>query len=87
MDILIFTELLDESKLSITQRNSIWNSMKKGESLPGPQKQEKLQDIIKKGEMLIAPSFPRKRTFDTIKQSGAYEREQFFPACNKGKSH
>lgn len=84
MNLFLLTELLDESKLSIIQRKSIWNSMKKGESLPGPQKQENYRDVLKKGEILIAPSFPRKRSLDTIKQSGAYEREQVLPPCNKG---
>ncbi|CAH0563474.1 unnamed protein product [Brassicogethes aeneus] len=71
-------ELIDESKLSIRQKERFENILRNGEDLPTKQKKN-TKDLASNTEVTIRPGSPRKRTIQTILHSGAYEREKFVP--------
>ncbi|XP_039286688.1 UPF0193 protein EVG1 isoform X2 [Nilaparvata lugens] len=71
--------LLDESKLSILQRKTLQNSLSKGEPLPGPclSSRENCKKICQK-QIFIRPLTSKKRTQETILESGAYEPDKYY---------
>lgn len=74
---------MEESKLTMMQRQKINYALRSGDSLPSlsPNSANKqtgeltAKDAIKKAP----PGSPRRRMYNTIIQSGAYEREKYVP--------
>ncbi|XP_019868086.2 UPF0193 protein EVG1 [Aethina tumida] len=68
-------ELIQESKLSIRQKSKFENMLRNDQvrfyKSPKPTRRTP--------EITIRPGSPRKRSMQTILQSGAYEREKFVP--------
>ncbi|KAI4494106.1 hypothetical protein M0802_009260 [Mischocyttarus mexicanus] len=79
--------LMEESKVSMSQRKVIQNTIDKGESLPPARKS--MEDKKKTKEpQVVFPSLWKKRSQSMILGSGVYEREQYrrtAPLPNKEK--
>lgn len=77
------TGLLQESKLSILQRQAIKECVKRGEPLPCPDRsvsaKSRSQSGLRRGEVLVPPALPRRRSYQAIVSSGVYDRECFDP--------
>ncbi|XP_069691354.1 UPF0193 protein EVG1 homolog [Periplaneta americana] len=73
--------LLEESKLSILQRQKIQKSVHNGESLPPLSCSRTIKSGVRVATSATIKKhiFHKKRTKDTIIQSGAYERDPFIP--------
>nr|CAH7763141.1 unnamed protein product [Callosobruchus chinensis] len=70
--------LMEETKMSTTQRNKVNYYLRNGEPLPSlartrSRRNPHIPDVT------IRPGSPRRRTRDTIIRSGVYEREKFRP--------
>uniref|UniRef100_A0A1B6KM39 Uncharacterized protein n=1 Tax=Graphocephala atropunctata TaxID=36148 RepID=A0A1B6KM39_9HEMI len=83
----LLNRLIEESKLSMLQRQALKDSVKKGESLPGPERvssacRRQGQERIRAGEVLVPPALPRRRSYQAIVRSGAYQRDTFQPPYN-----
>ncbi|XP_054275862.1 UPF0193 protein EVG1 homolog [Macrosteles quadrilineatus] len=78
--------LIEESKLSILQRQTLRESVNRGEPLPGPTPHASTRShsasTLKNGEMLVPPALPRRRSYQAIVKSGAYQRDPFDPPFN-----
>ncbi|KAJ9577194.1 hypothetical protein L9F63_006251 [Diploptera punctata] len=71
--------LLEESKLTILQRQQVQNSLRNGEPLPPLSLGKNIKSSVqgKKSPSVKFQIFHKKRTHDDIVRSGAYEREPF----------
>ncbi|XP_046670939.1 UPF0193 protein EVG1 homolog [Homalodisca vitripennis] len=83
----LLNRLIEESKLSILQRQALKNSVKNGEPLPGPERGNSAskgrgQGMTGRGEVLVPPALPRRRSYQAIVRSGAYQRDTFHPPYN-----
>ncbi|CAH1391788.1 unnamed protein product [Nezara viridula] len=79
-------ELIRESKLSIFQRKEVEKSIKNGQPLPLPPKKTALSNkkkVTPLGELKVTYMIPRRRKLNTIKKSGAFERDTFVPTYAK----
>lgn len=74
---------MEESKLTMLQRNKINYALRSGTSLPktlnetGRDDSQLSKEIALKDN--VAPSSPRRRSLNTILKSGAYERDRYVP--------
>lgn len=75
---IFFVVLMDETKMSTSQRNKINYYLRNGEPLPNLYKEEKKR-TKKQEEVLIRPGSSKRRMYSTIVDSGAYERDKFKP--------
>lgn len=76
--------LMQESNLTMLQRNKINYHLRNGDFLPNPKMQSRTVPAeindMKKAEQIINKSrVARKRTLETIEQSGVFNREKFVP--------
>lgn len=80
------TVLLEESKLSIFQRQQIQNSVCNGDPLPPlPSGQDVISSVRVPASAYVKKHvFHKKRTRDAIISSGAYERDSFVPIHPRG---
>ncbi|PSN32225.1 UPF0193 protein EVG1 [Blattella germanica] len=81
--------LLEESKLSILQRQQIQKSLRTGEPLPPLSSEENVKSGIHSAHNTpVKKVFHKRRTLEDIIESGAYERERFIsnnPRVDKEK--
>ncbi|KAJ8951564.1 hypothetical protein NQ318_020440 [Aromia moschata] len=71
--------LMDESKLSMTQRKKFNYFLRNGEPLPPIRNSSSVRRNSRIPEVTIRPGSSKRRTRDTIVQSGVYERDRFQP--------
>lgn len=76
---ILFSELINESKLTTLQRQKVNYSLRSGEPLPPLHNNRKSGNSSKYPTVTIRPGTSKKRSQYTILNSGAYEREQFVP--------
>lgn len=70
--------LTEESKLTTMQRNKVNYFLRNGEEMRTPKSEHNFEKS-RFPKVTIRPGSSRRRSIDSILQSGAYEREKFVP--------
>lgn len=68
---------MDESKMSMMQRNKLNYYLRNGEPLPPVRRISNSKSNVP--PVIIRPGSSKRRSRDTIIKSGVYEREKYFP--------